>query len=242
MSAPVSVVIITRDEEHNIVRCLSSVQWAAERIVVDSGSLDRTVERARSLDAVVVQRPWTGYGSQKNVGIELASQPWILSLDADEEVTPALAAEISNAVSRDGREVAFRVYRPTFFMGSALGHYGRTRTEPGQVRLFRKDAGRFNERRVHETVQVRGPIGWVTAPLLHYSYPTLRSYWTKIHHYARLEADERAAQHVQRANRWMRATGKFVWMLFFRRGLFDGPAVWLWIAGQAYQEWLTTWS
>jgi (heptosyl)LPS beta-1,4-glucosyltransferase len=240
VTAPVSVVVITKDEERNIERCLSSVRWAAERVVVDCGSTDRTVELAASLGTRVFQRPWPGYGPQKNFGIEQATQPWILSIDADEEVTPALGAEIQQIVSRDGPEAAFRLYRPTYFMGTPLRHYGRVRRDPGQIRLFRKDLGRFNRRRVHETVEVEGPIGWLHAPLLHYSYPSLRRYWTKIHRYAELEAAERAGRAAPVGNRWLRAAGKLAWMLLVRRGIFDGPPAWLWIAGQAYQEWLAT--
>ena len=101
MTTPVSVVVITRDEEANIGRCLNSVRWASERIVVDAGSRDQTAAVARELGATVLQRAWPGYGPQKNFGIELATQPWILSIDADEEVTPALATEIEATLSCD---------------------------------------------------------------------------------------------------------------------------------------------
>jgi glycosyltransferase involved in cell wall biosynthesis len=221
------------------VRCLSSVQWAAEIIVVDSGSSDRTIELAQRLGAHVIRREWAGYGPQKNVGIGSATQPWILSIDADEEVTPALAKEIDQVLAGATPYAAFRLYRPTFFMRTALRHYGRAPVDPGQIRLFRKDAGHFNDRLVHETVQVQGLIGWLQAPLHHYSYPTLRAYWAKIHRYARLETQERARQRTARAGRTVRAAGKLGWMLIVRGGILDGPPAWLWIAGQAYQEWLS---
>jgi glycosyltransferase involved in cell wall biosynthesis len=239
VTAPVSVVVITQNEERNIVCCLSSVKWAPDRIVVDSGSSDRTAQLAEEVGARVFQRPWTGYGPQKNFGIERATQGWILSIDADEEVTPALANEIEQTLAHDTAQVAFRLYRPTFFLGRALQHYGRAPADPGQIRLFRKDAGWFDRRLVHETVKVVGPVGWLAAPLLHHSYPSLATYWTKIHRYARLETLERANRRMAWRNRWVRAVGKLVWMLFVRRGILDGPPAWLWIAGQAYQEWLT---
>jgi glycosyltransferase involved in cell wall biosynthesis len=236
---PVSVVVIAHDEDHNIVRCLTSVAWAAERIVVDSGSSDRTRERARELGATVYRHPWAGYGPQKNYGIERASQPWILSIDADEEVTPALAAEILQVLMSESPRVAFRVHVPTFLLGRPLGHYGRAAKDPGHIRLFRKDIGRFDGRRVHETVQIAGPVGWLHAPVLHHCYPSLRTYWRKIHRYAHLEARERWAGGESGGNRWLRAAGKLGWMLVVRRGMLDGPHAWLWIVGQAYQEWLT---
>ncbi len=231
--------MITKDEEQQIERCLGSLQWTAEIILVDSHSRDRTVELAQRLGARVMQREWPGYARQKNFALEQASQPWVLSVDADEEVTPALATEIEATIRQDGSAVAYRLSRPTYFLGRPLRHYGRARQDPGQIRLFRKGCGRFDDRLVHERVQVNGPIGVLRAPLQHYSYPSVASYWKKIHRYARLEAQERAARGNVSAHRWARALGKLLWMLFWRRGVLDGPHAWIWIAGQAFQEWLT---
>ncbi|HVS06620.1 MAG TPA: glycosyltransferase family 2 protein [Candidatus Dormibacteraeota bacterium] len=236
----VSVVVITKNEERNIERCLESARWAAETVVVDAYSSDRTAELARRLGARVFERDWPGYGAQKNFGIAQANEPWILSLDADEEVTPALAREIEEKLSPEPMESAFRVLRPTFFMGRPLVHYGRAPRDPGLVRLFRKDRGQFDSRIVHEGVQVNGQVGTLAAPILHYCYPDLRTYWRKIHYYAHLEAKDRLTQGQVRGNRVARAAGKLLWMLFWRRGLLDGPSAWIWIAGQAYQEWLVT--
>ncbi len=238
MTAPVSVVVITKDEQGNIARCLNSVRWAEERIVVDANSEDRTRDIARGLGARVFERAWAGYGPQKNFGLDQATQPWILNVDADEEVTPELAAEIEKRLSGSPAESAFRVYIPTYFMGKVLGHYGRARDEPGHVRLFRKDAGRFDDRRVHEAVQARGRVGWLDCSILHHSYPSVETYWRKIHHYAHLEAEERVLR-GRAGNRWFRSAGKLLWMLFWRRGILDGVHATVWICGQAYQEWLT---
>src|SRR5207245_4025568 len=81
---------------------------------------------------------------------------------------------------------------------------------------------------------------WLKAPILHYSYPTVATYWRKIHFYADLEARQRAGGSPKRGNRWLRAVGKLGWMLFFRRGFLDGPAAWISLAAQAYEEWLAT--
>ncbi len=242
MTAPVSVVVITKDEERSIERCLTSVTWAAETLVVDAYSSDRTAELAQGLGARVIQREWPGYARQKNFGIAQVTQPWVLSLDADEQVTPALAAEIEEAVRRGPTEAAFRVFVPTYFLGRPLHHYGRAPHEPGHVRLFRTGRAWFEDRPVHECLKVDGAVGTLRAPILHYSYPSpaLRSYWRKIHHYAALEAQDRAAHAPVWGNRWTRAAGKLAWMLFWRRGLLDGPYAWIWIIGQAYQEWLVT--
>jgi hypothetical protein len=238
LTVPVSVVVITKNEEANIERCLSSVRWAAECVVVDAMSHDRTAEIAARLGARVVAREWPGYSEQKNYGIEQATQAWVLSLDADELVTADLAKEIEKTVGTPHHN-AYRIFRPTYFMGRPLHHYGRGK-EPGHIRLFRRGEGRFDGRLVHESVRVDGPIGALHAPLLHYSYPTVASYWRKVHQYAPLEGQERLLHGSPRGGRWVRGVGKFGWMLIVRRGIFDGPHAWVWIAGQAYQEWLAT--
>jgi glycosyltransferase involved in cell wall biosynthesis len=239
---PVSVVVISKDEEPNIERCLKSVSWAEELIVVDAYSRDRTIELAEGCGARVVQREWPGYSPQKNYGIGLADQPWILSLDADEVVSPTLAAEIGRTLATDPPFTAYRIFRPTYFLGRPLRHYGRAPRDPGQVRLFRQGSARFADRRVHESLEVNGSIGTLQGPMPHYSYPTpaLRNYWRKIHRYAAYEAQDRAANGTRLGNRWTRAAGKVAWMFIWRRGLLDGPRAWIWIVGQAYQEWLIT--
>jgi glycosyltransferase involved in cell wall biosynthesis len=237
MTVPVSVVVITKNEERNIERCLRSVEWAAERVVIDAHSEDLTREKAVVLGARVVERDWQGYGPQKNFGIGLAANAWVFSLDADEEVPADLALEIERVVQAPEHK-AYRVLRPTFFMGRPLKHYGRAPREPGQVRLFDKQFARFDNRLVHETVQADGTVGLLKAPLWHWCYPRVSIYWRKIHQYAPLEAQERALHWPRLGNPWFRFVGKLGWMLFVRRGILDGPAAWLWIVGQAYQDWL----
>jgi glycosyltransferase involved in cell wall biosynthesis len=208
---------------------------------VDAYSRDRTAELAEEMAARVFRRKWRGYSDQKNFGIAQASQPWILSLDADEQVSLALAEEI-HARLPQAWEAGFTVPIPLYFLGKELGYYFRK--NPRYLRMFRKEEGRFNDALVHETVDLKGPIGRLKAPLLHdsYAHPSLSSYWRKIHYYADLEAEQIAINgHGWAdwlANRWLRAFGRLGWMLLVRGGLLDGPKAWLWIAGQAYQEWL----
>jgi hypothetical protein len=124
-------------------------------------------------------------------------------------------------------------------MGRELGHYGRSPKDPGHIRFFRQGRARFDDAIVHERLVVDGPVGWLSGKIFHESYPepALRSYWRKIHRYAELEARQRALTGAQ-GNRWVRSAGKLAWMLFVRRGILDGPAAWIWIAGQSYMEWL----
>jgi glycosyltransferase involved in cell wall biosynthesis len=241
MSIPLSVAIITKDEERNIARCLESVAWAPDRVVVDAHSNDATVRIAESLGARVFVREWEGYAAQKSFAAAQAKEPWVLSLDADEVVTPELAAEVARVLEADPKEGAFSIQIPLYFLGRQLGHYGRSRRNPGHVRLFRTKDARFDGRLVHEAVIVNGSIGMLTSPIFHDSYPDgMRSYWRKIHHYARLEARVRIAEGWTPGHPWLRAVGRLGWQLVARKGLLHGPAAWVWISGQAYQEWLTT--
>jgi glycosyltransferase involved in cell wall biosynthesis len=241
MSVSLSVVIITKNEQANIARCLQSVSWAPDRVVVDAHSTDATVRIAESLGARVFLREWEGYAAQKSFAAAQATQPWVLSLDADEVVTPDLATEIGSVLEAEPVEAAFSIRIPLYFLGRQLGHYGRTRRDPGHVRLFRKKGATFDGRVVHEAVIVSGPVAMLSSPIFHDSYPEgMRSYWRKIHHYARLEALARITEGRTPGHPWLRALGRLGWQLIARRGLLHGPAAWVWIGGQAYQEWLTT--
>jgi len=149
----VSVVVITKNEADVIERCLRSVDWADEVIVLDSGSADRTVEISQRLGArVSVTADWPGFGPQKNRALEKATGDWVFSLDADEWVTPDLRDEILNAVSRPDGAVAFRVPRLSSFCGRYMRHSGWW---PDYVtRLFRRGAAKFSDDVVHEHVIV----------------------------------------------------------------------------------------
>jgi glycosyltransferase involved in cell wall biosynthesis len=235
------VVVVAMDEERHIGRCLASAAWARERIVVDSWSSDRTAAIAASMGARVIQREWSGYAAQKQFAVLQATEPWVLVLDADEEVTSELATEVQTLLAGEVGESAFSIRIPLEFMGRRLGHYGRARRDPGHVRLFWVEGARFDGRMVHEQVVVNGSIGMLRGEIRHDSYPApaLRSYWRKIQHYAELEARDRAVR-GQGGHRWARAAGRLGWMLAVRGGALHGPAAWLWIAGQAYQEWLVS--
>jgi glycosyltransferase involved in cell wall biosynthesis len=163
-----SVVVVTRDEEERIRTCLESVAWADELIVIDAESQDKTAAIARELTDHVVVRPWPGYAAQKNYGLEMARGAWILSLDADETVSPALREEIQAIVERDGPRDGYEVPRRNIFWGRWVRHGGLY--PDWQLRLFRRGRGRFGERAVHESARVDGAVGRLTGHLEHRSY------------------------------------------------------------------------
>jgi glycosyltransferase involved in cell wall biosynthesis len=157
VSAQLTVITLTRDEERNIVECLESVAWAQEIIVIDSGSTDRTVELARRFTPNATVLPWRGYGAARNEGLARSHSGWILWLDADERVTPELAAEIRGILEKDDPGVAgYEIARRAYFCGKWIRHGG---WYPSRVvRLFRREKARFSETRVHERILIEGAV------------------------------------------------------------------------------------
>jgi glycosyltransferase involved in cell wall biosynthesis len=185
-----SVVVITKDEEAAIGRCLDSVRWADEIVVLDSGSTDRTVEIAREHGArVEVSADWPGFGPQKNRALALAGGEWVLSLDADEWVPEDLAAEIQAAIVSPDGHAGFELPRSSSFCGREMRHSGWW---PDHIlRLFRRDAARFSEDIVHERVLLDGRVGRLTRPLQHESFVSLHEVVDKMNRYSTAGAQMR---------------------------------------------------
>ncbi len=187
-----SVVIITRNEEANLPRCLESVNWADEIVVVDSGSTDRTEEIAVGYHARLYHEPWQGYGHAKQAGLSYATGEWILSIDADEVVTEELVGEIKRVVSAEGGPDGYYMPRRTNFLGRWILHCGWY-PDP-LLRLFRRQKGRFDEAAVHEKAIVEGETGRLKGELLHYSYPDLETYFEKFDRYTTMGAEKALAR------------------------------------------------
>jgi glycosyltransferase involved in cell wall biosynthesis len=187
-----SVVIITLNEEANLPRTLASVAWADEIVVLDSGSTDRTREIAESFHAKVFVEPWKGFAGQKNSALAKATGDWILSLDADEELEPALAEEIRDTLAGNPTEAGFWIPRKNFFLGRWIRH-GGFYPDP-KLRLFRRGIGAFEDRLVHEDIRVQGATGKLRHPLLHHAYPSLDSYLEHMNRYSSLGAQMAAAK------------------------------------------------
>ena len=242
-----SVVIITHNEEANIGRTLASVQslvfdGKGEIIVVDSGSTDRTVEVAKSYGAKVFIEEWEGYAAQKNSAIDKAIGDWILSLDADEELGQELAGYIghlllgqSRATIKEGVAAhkfavvastisGFWIPRKNEFLGRWIKHGGFW-PDP-KLRLFRRGSGRFENRRVHEDVQLSGKAGrLVEGAILHHSYPTLTDYLDHMNRYSSLGAEMVVAKGQVRFSAFniiVRPAATFLYNYLFRLGFLDG--------------------
>jgi glycosyltransferase involved in cell wall biosynthesis len=181
-----SVTVITRNESANIAGVLESVAWADDVVVVDSESHDDTVARARQFTERVVVRPWAGYAAQKNFAASLAAHDWIFSLDADERVTPALAAEIRTALAADPPHAGYRIPR----VAHHLGRWIRTTDwyPDDQLRLYNRRVAEWTGAYVHESVRVIGSVGRLRNELQHYPYRDVTDHLETIDRYTTLAA------------------------------------------------------
>jgi glycosyltransferase involved in cell wall biosynthesis len=219
---PVSVTIITRNEASNIDACLASVAWADERLVVDCGSTDDTVARAMSAGARVVVRDWPGYAAQKNVAAAEAKHDWILSIDADERVTPELADDIRRALAGEPSAAGYRVPRVTFH----LGRWIRTTDwypDP-QLRLYDRRRARWQIRRVHESVIADGPVERLTHELQHFAYRDIAHHHATMDRYTTLAAEEMfdAGRRAGFFDLAVHPPAAFLRNYVLRRGVLDG--------------------
>jgi glycosyltransferase involved in cell wall biosynthesis len=183
-----TATVITRNESRHIGDALRSLSWADEIVVVDSHSTDDTVAIARRHATRVELREWEGYGAQKNYAADVASNDWILSIDADERVTPALAGEIQSVLRRGPEAAGYRIPRRTWY----LGRWIRTTDwyPDYQLRLYDRRAGRWNTSRVHESVELRGRRGMLAHALDHYAYRDISHHLATIDRYTTLAAEQ----------------------------------------------------
>ena len=219
----ITATIITRDEERNIARAIESLRCADEVLIVDSGSVDRTVELAGNLGARVIEANWRGFSAQKNWAAEQASNDWILSLDADEALSEALEAEIWNLKKTGPRDDAYTMPRLARYLGRWILHSGWYPDR--KIRLYRRDRASFVGSFVHESVEVRGSVGNLQNNLLHYTCDSLSEHVKTVDRYTTLAAQELAARRVKVPLTRLIAdpAWTFVKTYFLQRGFLDGP-------------------
>ncbi|MEW6510600.1 MAG: glycosyltransferase family 2 protein [Bacteroidota bacterium] len=222
--ATLAVVTITLNEERQIERCLSSVRWADEIIVVDSLSTDRTVEIARRFTSKVYLRDYPGSTRQMEQGISYASSDWILFLDADEEVTPELADEIRDVLKSGTAITGFEILRRPWAFGRWIEHGGWF--PDWQCRLIRKDSYTVNHAEVHGGFSTTGPHGRLTGMVNHFTYPTIAAYLSRMNDYTSLEVANRLAARPDAAAHWynmlLSPLSHFLRMYISRTGVRDG--------------------
>ncbi|MBI4688781.1 MAG: glycosyltransferase family 2 protein [Nitrospirae bacterium] len=217
---PVSVVIITKDEEKNIEDALISVKDFDEVVIVDSFSTDKTIDICKKYTGKVFQKEWQGYAKQKQMAIDIASGQWVLILDADERLTPELKTEIGDVIK--GGHSGFYISRKNFFLGRWIKHGGWW--PDYTLRLFRKNEGHIEEREVHERVVVNGSIAYLKSPLEHYTYNSLSDFLRKTDVYSSLSAKELQKKGITAGTLDLifRPLVTFLKMFFLRFGFMDG--------------------
>ena len=220
--------MIAMNEEANLPRTLESVRWADEIIVVDSGSKDRTLEIAQSFGAKTSYHAFGGHGEQKNVALDLCACDWILLLDADEVLTPALQDEIRQVLNGESRYGAYWIPRLNLIFGRWMRHGGFYPDR--KLRLFRRGSARLSEGvGPHSTPQFEGPKGRLKHDMLHYAYPDLNIYLEHMNRYS-----SEIAQLLHKKGRVSKSIYAFLWNAvanpaatfvynyFFRLGFLDG--------------------
>lgn len=221
----VSVTIITFNEEANLPACLDSVKWVDEIVVVDAESRDRTVAIARDFGCHVFSNPWPGHKEQKNVAVDAASHEWILSVDADERITPDIQREVRRIVSDPASVFGYTFPRKNFFLGKWMRHGG---WYPDRVlRLFRKSKGRFGGINPHDKVMIASErVVHLAPPIVHLTYTSFDQYLVKQDAYSCIGAEEMfrsgKRKKITPFSLTGRFVGKFLETYLWKRGCLDG--------------------
>ena len=218
-----SVIITTFNEDVNIADCIESVKWADEILVVDSFSTDRTVEIAQRLPVRLLQREYYGSAAQKNWALDRVEHGWVLIVDADERVTDELAAEILVLLTRAPADVnGYYIRRENVFIDRVMRHSGWSTDKV--IRLFRRDRGRYPNRRVHADLAIEGPTPDLEHPFLHYTFRSFDQYFDKFLNYAEWGAAQ--AFREGRKVGLLEIAGRPLWRFFrtyvLQLGFLDG--------------------
>jgi glycosyltransferase involved in cell wall biosynthesis len=221
---PISATVITCNEEAHIEDALRSLDFADEIVVVDSGSTDLTLSLCRRYTDRILTRAWTGYVDQKNYAVDRATHPWILSLDADERIHPALKQEILELRRAGFRCSGYRMPRVAFFQGRWIRH-GDWYPD-FQLRLFDRRRGRWQGSRVHESVRIQGTVGALKGDIQHYTYRNLSDYLTRLELYSTLASldYQQRGKRASMAKILINPAAAFAKSYLIKRGFLDGSA------------------
>ncbi len=220
---PVTVCIITFNEENNIRRCLESVKWADEIVVVDSHSSDATVDICREYTDKIFFREFPGHIEQKNYALQCAGNDWVLCIDADEELSPLLSREIRIALEeKSGKYDGFLFPRHAYYLGRWINHCGWY--PDYKLRLFRKSLGRWGGVNPHDKVELTGRTRRLNGDLYHYTYRDISQHLDTVDRYSTIYAREalKRGERFSLARLLFRPSVKFLEMYIYKRGFLDG--------------------
>jgi glycosyltransferase involved in cell wall biosynthesis len=230
---PITLVVVTLNEEANLRRCLLSADFCEYTIVVDSGSKDGTLDIAKELGAEVLTRNWTGFAEQKNFGVDAAKTEWVLCLDADEEISPELRRNILSLGEKLDELDGFELNRHAFYLGRFINHSGWY--PEWRLFLYRKSHGTWGGLEPHAEVQFHGRLSRVVGDLYHYTYLNIQHHVKKSLGYAEAAAAamNRRHRHATFLDLCVRAPWAFFRSFILKRGFLDGFAglVIAWMTG-----------
>jgi glycosyltransferase involved in cell wall biosynthesis len=218
----ISACVITLNEEENLRRLLASLKGVADEVVIaDCGSTDGTEALAREAGARFLRRPWTNYADQKNFAAENAAHDWILSLDADEELSSPLHTALLDWKSREPKKTVYEMARRAWYLGAWVRHSGWY--PDFQRRLYRRDAARFSGI-IHESLRFEGEPGRLRGDLLHYTVRSFAEHEQKVERYTTLAAQQmyEAGRRRWRAAIWFATPWSWLQNFVFRGGFLDG--------------------
>lgn len=217
-----SVILITKNEAHNVVKCLDSVRWADEIIILDSGSNDNTVELCKQYTPHVFVTDWPGFGQQKNRALDKATSDWVLSLDADEFLSQELIQKIQEVIVNPQAKNIYKIKRITKFCGKYL-YYGDWKSDY-PLRLFKRNAARFKDVPIHESLVADGEVGKIKEVIWHNSFTSIEEIIDKINKYSTLSAINFKAE--GKSSGILKAFAKGLWTFLrgyiFKFGFLDG--------------------
>jgi len=218
----ISAVIITKNEEKNITRCLNSLIWADEILVVDSGSTDKTIKICEKYDCNILSIDWMGFGPTKKFAVDNAKNDWVFSIDADEAVTEELRIFLENFI--DVNEFnGYRIKRKSIYLGKTINHSGWDNDFP--LRFFNKKYGNYNDKLVHEAVDLSNKkVKSIVYPIMHYPYPSISSHILKLDMYSNLGAEQALDRGQKCSILFAMLSGffKFFKMYILKKGFLDG--------------------
>lgn len=234
-----SAVIITKNEEHNIKRCLNSIKnFTDEIVIVDSGSTDRTLEICRSYSCKIISSEWLGFGKTKKLAVNSATNDWVLAIDADEEVTTELAGEIKSVLLKNDLLAGYRIEWLSYFIKGWIKHSGWNKQY--KIKLFDRRKGNFNDSLVHEKVIINGEVGYLKNKLNHYTYLDMNSFISKMNHYttdgAKMLGDK--GERASFFGAYLHGAATFIKIYLLKMGFLDGKLGLVLAANYAFAAYL----
>ena len=243
MIEKISAVIIAKNEEKNIERVLKSLTWVDEIVLCDTGSTDKTINIAQKYNCKIYNIGWQGYGLAKQRAVNKAENNWILSIDADEEVSEELKKEILE-IMKNPKFNCYYIKRISFYLGKKINFCGWRNDYP--KRLFNKQYGNFNDEPIHESLIINGERGRIMSPLFHYSYPDISTHFAKMNLYSDIAAEKLKAKsfHSSILHAILFGISKFINMYIIKLGFLDGRVGFLLCLNSAigvYLKYIKTW-